>query len=255
MQLSAGSPVVELQQTDGAIIRCVPTEGEQPTVVFCGGLKSDMTGSKALAFEEACRNVGRSYIRFDYRGHGISDGIFQDFAIGEWLADARLVIEKLAGEKLVLVGSSMGMWVVCLLLKELHQRVAGCIGIAGAPDFTHQLMYPALTEEQCNQLMDNQVIYLASDYDDEGYPLTQRLFSEGHKYAVLDKPIPVSCPVRLFQGMDDEPVPWQHSIKLLNALDNANVKLTLIKGGDHSLSSPENLKLLSQAVLSAGEEI
>ncbi|MGV6807941.1 MAG: alpha/beta hydrolase [bacterium] len=248
---SAGSPVVSLQHSDGSSIRCVYHAGASPTVVFCGGFNSDMTGTKALAFEQACVEAGRAYLRFDYRGHGISTGNLEDHTIKDWLADARLVIDQQLqpGEPLVLVGSSMGMWVVCLLIAKYRERIAGCVGIAGAPDFTSELFEERLNEGQRQALQRGETVNIPNEYDDEGYNIRRQLFEEGQKHRVLNKPIAVPFPVRLFQGSADDAVPWQHSIRLLETLEGEDIQLTLIKDGDHRLSEPAQLVQIAEAIL------
>ena len=221
--------------------------GRQPGVVFLPGFRSDMEGSKAIALRDHCAATGRAMLRFDYGGHGTSAGRFEDGTIGQWAADAIAVLDALTEGPQLLVGSSMGGWIALLVARARPARVAGLIGLAPAPDFTTELMWPAFTEAQRAEIMENGVLQLPSQYG-EPTPITRALIEDGPRHNLLDAPIPLRCPVRILQGMRDPDVPWRHALRLVNALEGDDVRLHLIKDGDHRLSRPEDLALLTQTL-------
>lgn len=221
--------------------------GAGPGVVFLGGFRSDMTGSKALALRDACAARGRAFLRFDYSGHGASAGRFEEGTIGAWAQDALTVFDALTDGPQVLVGSSMGGWISLLLARARPERIAGCIGIAPAPDFTETLMWPSFTGAQRDELKTRGVIHLPSQYGDP-VPITRALIEDGARHSVLGSPIPLACPVRILQGMRDPDVPWRHALRLVDALAGEDVRLHLIKDGDHRLSRPEDLALLVETL-------
>ncbi|WP_270938180.1 alpha/beta hydrolase [Falsiroseomonas oryzae] len=221
--------------------------GAQPGVVFLPGFRSDMQGSKALALREHCAARGRALLRFDYSGHGESAGRFEDGTIGQWAADAIAVFDALTEGPQVLVGSSMGGWIALLLARARPDRVAGLIGIAPAPDFTETLMWPAFDAAQRAEIMERGVLHLPSQYG-EPTPITRALIEDGPRHNLLHAPIPLRCPVRILHGMRDPDVPWRHALRLVEALEGDDVRLHLIKDGDHRLSRPEDLRLLAQTL-------
>jgi pimeloyl-ACP methyl ester carboxylesterase len=221
--------------------------GLGPGVVFLPGFRSDMQGSKALALRDHCAAQGRALLRFDYSGHGESAGRFEDGTIGAWAADAVDAFDALTSGPQVLVGSSMGGWIALLLARARPERVAGLIGIAPAPDFTQALMWPAISEAQRQTIMQAGVLHLPSEYG-EPTPVTRALIEDGKRHAMLDAPIPLTCPVRILQGMQDPDVPWRHALRLVEALQGNDVRLHLVKDGDHRLSRPEDLRLLEETL-------
>ncbi len=221
--------------------------GRQPGIVFLPGFRSDMQGSKALALREHCAATGRALLRFDYSGHGGSAGRFEDGTIGQWAADAIEVFDALTDGPQLLVGSSMGGWIALLLARARPDRVAGLVGIAPAPDFTETLMWPALSEAQRAEIMTAGVLRLPSEYG-EPTPITRALIEDGKRQNVMDGPIPLKAPVRILQGMRDPDVPWKHALRLAEALAGDDVRIHLIKDGDHRLSRPEDLALLTRTV-------
>jgi pimeloyl-ACP methyl ester carboxylesterase len=221
--------------------------GLGPGVVFLPGFRSDMQGSKALALRDHCAAQGRALLRFDYSGHGESAGRFEDGTIGAWAADAVDAFDALTSGPQVLVGSSMGGWIALLLARARPERVAGLIGIAPAPDFTQALMWPAFSEAQRQTIMQAGVLHLPSEYG-EPTPVTRALIEDGKRHAMLDAPIPLTCPVRILQGMQDPDVPWRHALRLVEALQGNDVRLHLVKDGDHRLSRPEDLRLLEETL-------
>jgi pimeloyl-ACP methyl ester carboxylesterase len=221
--------------------------GAQPGVVFLPGYRSDMRGTKAMTLHEHCAARGHGLLRFDYSGHGESAGRFEDGTIGQWAADATAVFDALTDGPQVLVGSSMGGWIALLLARARPDRVAAIVGIAPAPDFTEKLMWPALTEAQRATIMRNGVLHLHSEYG-EPTPITRALIEDGARHNLLDAPIPLHCPARILQGMRDPDVPWRHALRLMEALESEDVRLHLIKDGDHRLSRPEDLRLLTETL-------
>lgn len=221
--------------------------GAQPGVVFLPGFRSDMQGSKALFLREHCAARGRALLRLDYSGHGESAGRFEDGTIGQWAADAIAVFDALAEGPQVLVGSSMGGWIGLLLARARPDRVAGFIGLAPAPDFTEKLMWPAFDAAERATILEQGVLHLPSQYG-EPTPVTRALIEDGRNHNLLDAPIPLACPVRILQGMEDPDVPWMHALKLVEALQSRDVRLHLIKDGDHRLSRPEDLRLLGETL-------
>ncbi|WP_376100384.1 alpha/beta hydrolase [Roseomonas sp. CCTCC AB2023176] len=232
-------------RSDGVALAWAQVRGAGPTVVFLGGYHSDMEGSKALHLRDHCAAAGRAFLRMDYSGHGMSGGAFEDGTIGTWTDDAAQVIQARAPGPLILVGSSMGGWIALLLARRWgEQRVGAVIGIAAAPDFTEALIPGELTDEDRVTLMRDGVLRRPSAYGDP-IPLTARLLEEGRQHLMLPGPIPYAGPVRLLQGMADPDVPWRHALRIMEALPGPDVRLTLVKGGDHRLSRPQDLALLT----------
>ncbi len=223
------------------------TEGTSPGVLFCGGFQSDMTGTKAAALEAWARAEGRAFVRFDYQGHGASSGRFTEGTIGGWAEDARQVFDHATSGPQIIVGSSMGAWIMLLLALSRSERVAGLVGIAAAPDFTEDLIWATLTTEQRLELLDDEVLRLPSDYG-EPTPVTLRLIDEARRHLLLRGLIRLACPVRLIHGMADADVPWVTSVRLAERLAGADVRLTLVKDGDHRLSRDQDLALIRRTV-------
>jgi len=237
-----------LSHPDGTSLAYEHTPGSVPTVVFLGGYSSDMTGSKALHLEALCRARGRGFLRLDYRGHGASGGDFEDATIGAWAGDALHVIEQVTGGSLVLVGSSMGGWIMVLLARRIPERVAALVGIAAAPDFTEDLFRHQMTPEQRGALARDGRLEVPSEYDEEPTVVTARLLEEARQHLVLTSEIDLECPVRLLHGLEDPDVPWQTSLRLAERVRSRDVRITLVKGGGHRLSEPAELELLGRTV-------
>jgi pimeloyl-ACP methyl ester carboxylesterase len=237
-----------LAAPDGATIAYRPTPGKGPGVMFLTGFRSDMQGAKALAVEAFCRAQNRSFVRFDYTGHGESSGAFADGTIGRWTEDAALVLDRATSGPQVLVGSSMGGWIALLLARARPARIAGLVGIAAAPDFTEDLVHDVLDAEARERLARDGRIVMPSAYDPEPCVITRRLIDEGRNHLLLRGPIPVAQPVRLIHGMEDHDVPWRTSIRIAERLASADVEITLVKGGRHRLSEPADLARLRAIV-------
>jgi pimeloyl-ACP methyl ester carboxylesterase len=221
------------------------TVGTGPAVVFLGGFKSDMGGTKAIHLEQWARASGRAFLRFDYSGHGESSEAFTDGAIGDWFEDACAAIELLAG-KVVLVGSSMGGWISLLVARAMPERVAGLVTIAAAPDFTEDSMWGGFSEAQKQELMAGQVA-LPSEYG-EPYIITRRLIEEGRTRLVLRDPLPLPFPVRFLQGTADADVKMSVALRLLAHAEGPDMRLTLVDGADHRFSDDACLDLIATSV-------
>ncbi|ACL59605.1 alpha/beta hydrolase [Methylobacterium nodulans] len=221
-------------------------EGKGPPVVWLGGFRSDMRATKAEALDAWAAARGRAFVRFDYGGHGESDGNFADFTISDWLQDAEAVIGRHAAERPVLVGSSMGGWIALLAARRL--RPAGLVLIAPATDFTETLMWAQFSGAIRRQISQEGVWLRDSAYSPEPTPVTRALIEDGRQHLLLDGPIDPGCPVHILQGMADPDVPWPHAMRLVERLPAHGVVLTLVKDGDHRLSDPANLARLTAAV-------
>ena len=221
--------------------------GAGPTVVFLGGLRSDMTGTKASHLDAWARARGQALLRFDYSGHGASDGRFEDGTIGDWAEDAAAAIARLTEGPLVLVGSSMGGWIALLLARAQPERLAGLVTVAAAPDFTEDLMWAGFTAAQRAELAAAGQVALPSDY---GAPMiiTRRLIEDGRSRLVLRDPLALPFPTRMFQGTADTDVDMAVALRLLGHATGDDIRLTLVKGADHSFSSPAALGLLTAAL-------
>ncbi len=223
------------------------TAGQGPGVVFLGGFKSDMEGTKAVFLEEWAQRTGRAFLRFDYSGHGQSSGKFLDGAIGDWFEDALAAISRLTTGPQILVGSSMGGWISLLVARAVPERLVGLVGIAAAPDFTEDSMWAGFSDAQKAELAAGQVA-LPSDYSDEPYIITKRLIEEGRDRLVLRSPLHLRCPVRLLQGTADTDVPPSVALRLLDHAQGPDLHLTLVKGADHRFSTPECLGMITTTI-------
>lgn len=229
-------------------------DGAGPGILFLPGFKSDMQGSKALALEAACAAKGRAFTRLDYLGHGESTGDFTDGTIGRWAEDAIAVLDAIQGPQ-ILVGSSMGGWIMLLMALARPDRVAGLVGIAPAPDFTEDLMWPKFSEEVRTQIMETGRWDLPSPYDEEPTPITKKLIEDGRHCLVLRQEIPLTCPVRLIHGLADPDVPWEVSLTIQQQIASSDVLLTFIKNGDHRLSDPVNLQRIVDTTLRLADDL
>lgn len=213
------------------------------TFVWLSGFKSDMSGSKVTVLEAWAHAQGHGFLAFDYSGHGLSGGAFEEGTISAWREDALAAIEGLTTGPLVLVGSSMGGWMALLAALALKARVAAMVLIAPAPDFTQNLMWPEFTPGQQTEIMETGRTLRPSDYGDP-YPITRDLIEDGKQWALLDEPIALEMPIRILQGLQDPDVPWQHAFKLVEALTSEDLVFSLIKDGDHRLSREQDIERL-----------
>jgi pimeloyl-ACP methyl ester carboxylesterase len=223
-------------------------KGQGPGIVFLHGLRSDMTGTKAVALADWARRTGRAFLRFDCSGHGLSSGRFEDGAIGDWFEDARAALDQLTEGPQVLVGSSMGGWLALLLARSVPGRVKGLVGIAAAPDFTEDSMWAQATEAQRAALLRDGFLQRPSDYGDAPYVITRRLIEDGRAHMVLRDPLPLPFPVRLLHGTADTDVPPGVALRLMDHAASPDLQLTLVKDADHRFSSPACLALIETAI-------
>ncbi|SLN48211.1 alpha/beta hydrolase [Roseisalinus antarcticus] len=223
------------------------TPGAGPAVVFLGGFRSDMSGTKALHLEAWARSAGRAFLRFDYSGHGESGGVFEDGTIGDWAEDASAALDLVEGPA-VLVGSSMGGWISCLLGRDRPGKVAGLVTIAAAPDFTEDGYWAGFDAAQRAALEREGVVHVPSDYG-APYPITARLIAEGRRRLVLRSPLRFGCPVRMLQGTADTAVSTETALRLLDHAEAPDIRLTLVKGADHRFSAPAELALIERSVI------
>ena len=240
--------VQHLSRPDGNRVAYARTEGRAPTVVFLGGFRSDMTGTKAMALEAWAQKRGQGYLRFDYLGHGQSSGRFEDGTIGRWLDDSLAAIDGLTNGKLVLVGSSMGGWLSLLAARARPDRVAGLVLIAAAPDFTERMLLKELSPEDRVALERDGRLERPSQYSPEPSVFTWKLIEEGRDHLLLDKPLALPCPVRLLHGQSDPDVPWEYSLRIAQHLEAPDIVTTFVKGGDHRLSTPADIARLIATV-------
>ena len=237
-----------LTTPQGRHIAYVRTPGKEPGVVFLGGFRSDMTGSKALHLQAWAEAAGRAFLRFDYSGHGASRGDFADGAISDWREDALAVVETLTDGPQVLVGSSMGGWIALLLARDMAEKVGGLVGIAAAPDFTSMMWEEEFSPTERRRLMETGVVLRPSDYSDEPYPITRRLIEDGKANLVMDRPLRLPMPVRLLQGTADTDVPPSVALRLLDHISSPDLRLTLVRDADHRFSTPACLALIVETV-------
>ena len=240
--------MVEYLETEaGRRIAYQRQEGRGPGVVFLGGFRSDMTGTKAQFLEDWARAEGRAFLRFDYSGHGQSSGAFEEGAIGDWAADAMAAVARLTAGPQILVGSSMGGWIALLLAREMPVHVAGLVTIAAAPDFTEDSMWQGFDADQRAVLEEVGHIALPSEYG-EPLVITKRLIADGRNHLVLRAPLDLPFPVRMLQGTADADVDQGVALRLLDHVTGPDIHLTLVKGADHRFSDPACLDLIAAAL-------
>ncbi|MGO1162186.1 alpha/beta hydrolase [Brucella pseudogrignonensis] len=244
---------------DGAQIAVRNRNGQvTPGVVWLGGYRSDMLGTKAVVLDAWAEKTGRSALRLDYSGHGESGGDFNEGTISRWLNESLAVYAKYAKGPQILVGSSMGGWIALRMaqeLKKIGKSPAGIVLIAPAPDFTAELVEPSLTDAQKKDLIKQGYFEEPSEYSPNPYIYTRALIEDGRNNLVLKGIIETGCPVHILQGMQDEAVPYQHALKLVEHLPVDDVTLTLVRDGDHRLSRPQDLELLIRTVSGLAERI
>lgn len=247
----AGPP--ELLDVGGVPIAVRRRAGRAPGLVWLGGYRSDMMGTKAEALDGWATRTGHAFVRHDYSGHGESGGRFVDGTISRWLAESLAVLRALTEGPQMLVGSSMGGWIALRMIQELRNageegRVAGLILLAPAPDFTVELMEPLLTDAQKRDIETKGYMEEKSDYSDEPNIYTRALFEDGRRNRVLQGIIETGCPVHVIQGMNDPDVPYAHAEKLVRHLPVCDVTLSLVRDGDHRLSRPQDIEMILRAV-------
>ena len=237
-----------LERTDGHKVAYNKVSGGSPGVVFLHGLMSDRDGTKALALADHCASTGQAFVRFDMFGHGESSGRFQDGSISRWTEDAVEVITRLTEGPQILIGSSMGGWVMLRAALACPERIAGIVGIAPAPDFTEELMWTEFSESERDRIQKEGVLDVQSEYDESPYPIGYHLIEDGRKNLMLHEPISITCPARLIHGQKDTAVPWETSMRIAEKITSDDVSVLLVKNGDHRLSEPADLERLCMIV-------
>jgi pimeloyl-ACP methyl ester carboxylesterase len=236
-----------LTRAEGGDLAWIRAAGRAPTVVFLPGYRSDMAGEKATTLAAFCAARGQAMLRFDYSGHGASDGAFEDGTIGVWAADALVAIDALTEGRLLLVGSSMGGWIALLTALARPARVAGLVGIAAAPDFTETLMWAAMAPGERAVLLRDGALRVPSQYG-EPYAITRALIEDGRTHLLLTGPIAIDCPIRLLHGQRDPDVPWETALRIAERVSSEDARITLVKDGDHRLSREQDLTLLRETL-------
>ena len=246
-ELAADPPLGFLDRGDGEKLAYFRRSGNGPGLVWLNGFKSDMSGNKARTLDSWAARTGRACLRFDAFAHGLSSGDFAKATIGRWLDDAVAAFDALTEGPQIVVGSSLGGWIALLLAERRAARVAGLVLIAPAPDFTERLMWPDLAPETQTTILREGVCMMPWPYG-EPYPLTRRMFEEARTHLVLDRTVAYEGPVRILQGLDDEAIPVSHALATAAAVASKDIVLTLIKGGDHRLSTEPDLARLVATV-------
>ncbi len=240
-----------LDRPDGEFLALKRVNGTGPTVVWIGGFRSDMEGTKALALDAAARERGWNFVRYDHFAHGRSSGDWRQATIGRWREDAVALIDSLDGPILP-VGSSMGGWVALLAALARPDRIAGLVLVNPAPDFTEDLMWPGLADHERQAILrEGETLIVEEAPPGQGlgdYVLTRHMFEEARDWLVLRGPLPIASPVHILQGRADDVVPWRRQSALIERLSGGNVRLDLIEGGDHRLSSPTDIERLIEAI-------
>ena len=247
------SGIAQLQIDHGSFLayrrRSASGDGaNRPGIVFLAGFKSDMTGTKASALDDFCHARGLGFLRFDYSGHGASSGDFRDGTISRWFADALEAFDRLTNGPQIVVGSSMGGWIMLLLALARPARIKGLVGLAPAPDFTETLIWWNLSDAERERLLKDGELEQPSDYSPEPTVITKALIEDGRKHLLLDRMIGIEAPVRLLHGLNDRDVPHQVSLRLQSKLKTQDVVVSLIKDGDHRLSRPQDIQRLCDTV-------
>jgi len=223
---------------------------ESPGVLFCSGFQSDMNGDKALALEAECQRQGRQFTRFDYMAHGQSSGDFAEGTISQWRDDALQVLDQVTRGPQLIVGSSMGGWIMLLTALARPERIHSLIGLAAAPDFTKRFVEEELTLEQAAILQNQGYFDVPNCYDENGvYRMYNKLVQDGtHNNTLLDKALAIDVPVRLLHAVNDEDVPWQVGGAIIEQMAGNNGQLRLLKTGGHRLSDPASLALIVETL-------
>ena len=239
---------LHLTTTTGRRIAYHKSWGEGVGVIFCPGYRSEMCSTKATALAEWCEARNLSFTRFDYNGHGKSEGDFKDFTIGGAMEDALDIIDQVTSGPQIIIGSSMGSWVALNAARERKAVIKGLVGVASAPDFTERLMLTRMTPEQRRELDDEGVIWAHSEFTDSDYPITRHFIHEARNHLMLDDVIGLDIPIHLLHGQMDIDVPWETSLLLAKQLTGEDITTSFIKDGDHRLNRPADLALMMDAL-------
>lgn len=250
----------QTQRVDDIDIAYMKTEGAGPGLVWLGGYRSDMEGTKAIHLEEFARREGLANLRFDYSGHGVSGGDFLEGCISLWAKQSMAMIDRHTEGPQILIGSSMGAWISLLVNRWLADRgdvdkIAGMILLAPAPDFTVELMEPELTADQKADLETKGYFEEPTPYGPEPNRFTKKLFDDGRAHRVMAGPMDLFCPVHIIQGKEDPDVPWPHAQKLFELMSKDDASIAFVPDGDHRLSRPQDLDMIERAVAMMVERV
>lgn len=236
---------------NGARLAISRTPGSEPGIVFFGGLRSSMEGAKALHVEAWCRREGRACLRFDYSGHGRSDGRFEDGTITRWLADARAVLDEAVAGPQIFVGSSLGGWIALLLAIERPEKLAGFMGISTAADFTEFIYNELFSDAHREEMRQDGRVRVPDCHGGPPFEITRNLIEDGKRHLLLTRDaIPLSCPVRMIHARHDRDAPWDAGLRLADRIAGADVRVTIVKDSDHQLARPVDLVLLDNEMTS-----
>ncbi|NUY39740.1 alpha/beta fold hydrolase [Wolbachia endosymbiont of Litomosoides brasiliensis] len=237
----------KLFDENGKYIAYRKLQGKKASVVFFGGFASSMRGTKATAIYKFCQENDIALVLFDYFGHGYSSGDFIDYTISDWQENCARVVRELTSGKQIIIGSSMGGWLMLLTALRLQERIAALIGMSSAPDFTEDLIFYRLSHEQKEELDSKSVVDFTSEHCI--CKITKNLIEDGRKNLLLNKEtIGINCPVRLLHSIDDKDVPYQTSLNLAKKIRSTNVEVHLIKSVEHNMSDNRSLKILFQTI-------
>ena len=231
---------------DNSYIAYRKLSGKKGSIVFFSGFASNMEGTKATAIYKFCKENDIALVLFDYFGHGQSSGNFIDYTISDWHKNCVRVVNELTSGRQIIIGSSMGGWLMLLTALHLPEKVAALIGISSAPDFTEDLMLKQLPNKQKEELSSKGIIDFTSEHDKNcTYKITKNLIEDGKKNLLLNKEIIyINCPVRLLHSVNDRDVPYQTSLKLAEKINSDDVEVRLIKSAGHNMSDSRSLEVL-----------
>jgi len=238
-----------LESRDGLSVAYNALPGRKPTVMFLPGFFSHMQGTKALWLEKCCRERGQAYVRFDYRGHGESAGMFEDGTVSGWLSDALLVLDRVAEKPVIVAGSSMGGWIALLMVFARPYCISGMVGIASSPDFTQSIWEERMNEDQRRKMIRKGFIRQPGKYREESVTISRELIEDGKKHLLLHREeLDIDIPVCLIHGKKDTDIPWQKSLALQQKIGNEKCELILVPDGEHRLSRPKDLRLIDRKI-------
>ncbi len=236
------------QETFTAYHKISAKQNNKPGLIFLSGFKSDMNGTKAQAIKKYAEKNDLDLILFEYSGHGNSSGKFIDGTIGLWLKNTLDVIDQLTDKPQILIGSSMGGWIMLLAALARPEKIIKLIGIAAAPDFTEELIWNQLSIEQKNLIQKNKQIDFSNEFCDDAYPISLELIEEARNHLLLDKEIPIDIPIHLIHGMEDKDVPYSTALRIAEKLTSTNVTIHLLKNAGHGVSKPEELEFIYKVI-------
>lgn len=249
LNLADGRKLAYLKQDAQEQNNQSPTQDNQrPIIVFLAGHGSDMYGSKAEALAAYCATHNHGFLRFDYTGHGLSSGAFLDGTISAWTDDTNQILDHLTDGPVILVGSSLGGWIMLNVAKDRGDKICGLIGIAAAPDFTETLIWDSLDDDQKDMMAQEGVIALPNPYAEEDVIYPYALITDGRDNLLLDKPLSITCPIILHQGMADHEVPWQTACHIAEAVTSQDVTLNIVKSSGHRFSSEAEIAMIISSV-------